>query len=147
MDSLTILLGHLKYGSFLIFSNTRCTGSWNIVLTACALVTLDCPTKSLLGRLLLYRSDMKSLIFYGITFSFPLPCSWSSSIHLYLSIRSISWRTLVVGLPVRDFLKPCSAGRLFLKVLMVTSSKFQSISIHLPISARVGLQSFSITHG
>ena len=50
----------------------------------------------------------------------------------YLSIRSISWRTLVSGLPVRDFLKSCSAGRLFLKVLMATSSKLPSISYTSP---------------
>ena len=113
MVSPAILFGHLKYDSFLIFSNTRCIGFRNTVLTVCVLVAPDCPTKSLLRRLLLYRSVLKSLISWGITFSFPLPCSWSSFTRLYLSIRSISWCTLVASLPVRDFLKPCSAGRLF----------------------------------
>ena len=118
MDSPAILFGYLKYGSLLIFSSTWCIGSRNTVLTFCALVVSDCPVKSLFKQLLLYRSDLKSLLSWEITFSFPLPCNWSSSTRLYLSSRSISWHTLVAGLPVRDFLKPCSTGRLFLKVLM-----------------------------
>ena len=44
---------------------------------------------------------------------------------------SISWRKLVTGLPVKDFLKPCSTGRPTLKVLKVTSSKSPSISLNI----------------
>ena len=121
----------LKVWFVLDFLHTRCTGSRNTALIVCTLVAPDCPTKSLLGWLLLYWSDLKSLLSEGMTFSFPFPYSWSSSTRLYLSIRSISWRTLVAGLPVRDFLKPCSTGRLFLKVLMVTSSKLPSISLYI----------------
>ena len=62
--------------------------------------------------------------------SFPFPCSWSSSTLLYLSILSISWRTLVTSLPVRDFLKPCLVGRPLLNVLMATLSWFSSISLY-----------------
>ena len=51
---------------------------------------------------------------------------------LYLSIRSISWRILVAGLLVRDFLRQWLAGRLFLKVIMATSSKLSSISLYVP---------------
>ena len=120
MESPAILFGHLKNVLFLIFSKTWCT--------FCVLANPYYPVKSLLGLLLLYRSDLKSLPFWGITFSFPFPCSWSSSTLLYLSILSISCRTLVTGLPVKDFLKPCSVGRPLLKVLMATSSKFSSIS-------------------
>ena len=54
-----------------------------------------------------------------------------SPTRLYLSIRFISWRTLVAGLPIRDFLKPCLAGRLLLNVLMATSSQFPSISLYI----------------
>ena len=43
----------------------------------------------------------------------------------------MSWRKLVIGFPVRDFFKPCSVGRPFLKVLMVTSSKLPSISLYI----------------
>ena len=38
---------------------------------------------------------------------------------------------LVAGLTVRDFLKPCSTGKLLLKVLMVTSLKLSSISLYI----------------
>ena len=126
-----ILFGHLKSGSFLIFSKTWGTGSLNTALTFCVLVDLYCLAKSLLGLLLLYWSDLKSLPFWGITFPYPFPCSWSSSTLLYLSIRSISYRTLVTDLPVKDFLKPCSVGRPLLKVLMATSSKLLSISLYI----------------
>ena len=40
-------------------------------------------------------------------------------------------RTLVVGFLVKDFLKPCSVGRLTLKVLMATSSKSPSILLNI----------------
>ena len=100
-------------------------------VTFCVLVDPYCPVKSLLGLLLLYWSDLKSLPFWGITFSFPFPYRWSSSTLLYLSIRSISCRTLVTGLPIKDFLKPCSVGRPLLNVLMATSSKLSSISLYI----------------
>ena len=41
----------------------------------------------------------------------------------------MSWRRLVTGLPVRDFLKPCSDGRPTLKVLMATL--IPSISLNI----------------
>ena len=63
MDSPAILFGHLKYGSFLIFSSTWCIGSRNTALTLCALVISSCTAKSLLGQLFVYRSDLKSLLF------------------------------------------------------------------------------------
>ena len=50
---------------------------------------------------------------------------------LYLSIWSVSWCTLVTGLPVKDLLSPCSLGRPTLKVLMATSSKSPSISLYI----------------
>ena len=82
------------------------------------------PNKIFLRSVVLdpIRSDLKSLLSWGTTFAFPFPCNWFFSILLYLSIRSINWRTLTIGLPVRDFLKSCSAGRLALKVPMATSS-------------------------
>ena len=43
----------------------------------------------------------------------------------------MSWCTLVTGLPVRDFLRPCLAGRPILKVLMAMSSKSPSISLNI----------------
>ena len=43
----------------------------------------------------------------------------------------MSWHTLVIGLPVRDFLRPYSAGRPILKVLMATSSKSPSILLNI----------------
>ena len=47
------LFGHLKYYSFLIFSNTWCTGSLNTVFTTWGAADLDCPVKSLWDLLLL----------------------------------------------------------------------------------------------
>ena len=126
-----ILFGHLKNSSFLIFSRSWCTGSRNTTLTAWVLADPNCPVKSLRGQLLLYRSDLKFLLFWGITLAFPFPYCWSSSTFLYLSFRSMSWRILVTGLPVRDFLKPCSAGRPALKVPMATLSKSPSISLNI----------------
>ena len=38
---------------------------------------------------------------------------------------------LVAGLPIRDFLKPCSVERLLLKVLITTSSKLPSILLYI----------------
>ena len=43
----------------------------------------------------------------------------------------MSWRTLVTGFLVKDFLKPRTVGRLTLKVLMATSSKSPSISLNI----------------
>ena len=126
-----ILFDHLKNSSFLIFSSTWRTGSRNTTLTAWVLVDPDCPAKCFLGRLLLYWSDLKSFLSWGITLAFPFPCCWSSLTRLYLSIQSMSWRTLLAGFPVKDFLKPCSADRLTLKVLMATSSKSLSISLNI----------------
>ena len=63
MESPTILFGHLKNSSFLIFSKTCCTGSLNTTLTFYVLVDPYCPVKSFLGLLLLYRSILKSLPF------------------------------------------------------------------------------------
>ena len=63
--------------------------------------------------------------------SFPFPYCWSTSILLHLSTLSISCRKLVTGLPVRDFLKPCSEGRPTLKVLIASSSKLPSISLNI----------------
>ena len=127
----TILFGYLKNDSFLICSKIWCTGSQNTALISWVLVDPDCPAKSLWDRLLLYWSDLKSFLSCGITLAFPFPCYWSSLTLLYLSIRSMSWRTLVTSLPIRDFLKPCSAGRPTLKVLMATSLKSPSISLNI----------------
>ena len=115
------LIGHLKYGSFLIFSKIWCTSSLNIMPTTWVTIDLDCPIR---GWLLLYISDLKSLLSWGITLAFPFPCCWSSSTYLYSSIRSMSWCTLLAGFLVNDFLKSCSMGRPTLKVLIATSSKF-----------------------
>ena len=131
MESPTILFDYLKNGSFLIFSKTWCIDSLITTLTFCELVDPYCLAKSLLRLLLLYRSDLKSLPFWRITFYFPFPCSWSSSTLLYLSIRSISCHTLVTGLLVKDFLKACLVGRPLLKVLMAMSSKLPSISLYI----------------
>ena len=43
----------------------------------------------------------------------------------------MSCRTPVTGFPVKDFLKPCSAGKLSLKMLMGMSSKLPSISLNI----------------
>ena len=118
-----ILFGHLKNNSFLIFSSTWHTSSRNIALTAWVLVDPDFLVKFLLSRSLLYRSDLKSLLSWEITLALHFPYCWSSSTLLYLSIWFMSWRTLVTDFPVRDFLKPCSTGKLTLKVLRPTSSK------------------------
>ena len=40
-------------------------------------------------------------------------------------------RTLVAGLPIRDFLRPCPVGRLFLNVLTATSSYLSSSSLYI----------------
>ena len=53
------------------------------------------------------------------------------SIRPEISDWSISWRRLVTGLPVRDFLKSCSDGRPTLKVLTATSSKSPSILLNI----------------
>ena len=132
MRSFAILLGHLKNGSFLIFSRTWCIGSQNTALITCVSAGLDCPAKSLLGRLLLLNwSDLKSFLSWGTIFALPLPNCWFSSTLLYLSIRSMSWHRLVTSFPMRDFLKLCSVGRPLLKVLMATSSKLPSISLYI----------------
>ena len=81
--------------------------------------------------MVLNRFDLKSLRLWGITFALPFPFYWSSSTLLYLSIRSLSWHTLVTGLPVKDSLNPCSLGRLTLKVLMAMSSKSPFISLYI----------------
>ena len=127
-----IWFGYLKYGSLLIFSKIWCIGSRNIVLTTWVTVDLDCPAKSLWGQLLLYLSDLTSLLSYETTLAFPFPCCWSSSTCLYSSMWSMSWRTLLTGFLVKDFLNSCSACRLILKVLIATSSKFPSISLNIP---------------
>ena len=131
MGFLAILFGHLKNGSFLIFFRVWCTDSRNTALTVWVLADPNCPAKSLRGRLLLNRLDLKSLISWGITFVLPFPCCWTSSTLLYLSIRSMSWITLVTGLLVRDFLKLCLVGRQTLKVLMAMSSMSPSISLYI----------------
>ena len=131
MGSPPILFGHLKYGSFLIFSKTWCTSSRNTVLTIWGAVGLYWPVKSFRGLLLLYRSNLKSLLSWGTILAFPFPCYCSSLTLLYLSIWSMSWCTLVAGFPVKDFLKPYSAGKLTLKVLIDTSSKSPSISLNI----------------
>ena len=118
-----ILFGHLKNNSFLIFSSTWHISSRNIALTAWVLVDPDFLVKFLLSRSLLYRSDLKSLLSWEITLALHFPYCWSSSTLLYLSIWFMSWRTLVTGFLIRDFLKPCSTGKLTLKVLRPTSSK------------------------
>ena len=41
----------------------------------------------------------------------------------------MSWCKLVIGLPVRDFLKLCLDGRPTLKVLIVTSSKLAELDL------------------
>ena len=74
---------------------------------------------------------------WWITLALPFPCCWSSSTLLYLSIWSMSWCTLVTGFPVKDFLKPCLAGRPTLKVLMTTSSKSLSLNISQYLSEYV----------
>ena len=81
------------------------------------------PSKSLWGRLLLYLSNLKSFLSWGITLAFHFLCCWYSSTCLYSSIRSISQHTLLIGFLVNDFLKSCLVGRPTLKVLMATSSK------------------------
>ena len=43
----------------------------------------------------------------------------------------MSWHILVIGFPVKDFLKPCSAGWPSLKVLIATSSKSPSITLNI----------------
>ena len=128
---LAILFGHLKNDSFLIFSITWCTSSRKTTLTTRVLVGPNCPAKSLWGQLLLYQSDLKSLLSWGITLTFPFPYCWSSSTLLYLSIWSMIWHTLVTGFLVKDFLKSCSVGRPTLKVLMFTSSNSPSISLNI----------------
>ena len=49
-----IFFCHLKYGLFLIFSKTWCTGSRNTVLTTWEAIKPDCLPKSLWGLLLLW---------------------------------------------------------------------------------------------
>ena len=131
MGSLPILFGHLKYGSFFIFYRIWCVSSLNTVLTIWAIAGPVCPAKSLLGRMLLYLSNLKSLRSRGITFAFPFPYCWSSLTRLYSSIRFIRWHILRAGSLVKDFLKSCSMGRPTSNVLIATSSKFPSISLNI----------------
>ena len=127
-----ILFGYLKYDTLLIFSKIWCTGSRNTVLTTWVAVDPDCQAKSLQGQLLLYLSDLTSLLSCETTLAFPFPYCWSSLTCLYSSMWSMSCRTLLTGFLVKDFLKSCSACRLILKVLIATSSKFPSISLNIP---------------
>ena len=115
------------------FSKTWCTDSRNTMLTTWVAVDPDCLAKSLWGRLLLYLSDLKFLLSLGTTlaFPFPFPYYWFSLTRLYSSIRSMSWRTLLAGFLVNDFLKSCSASRPTLKVLIATLSKFSFISLNI----------------
>ena len=99
--------------------------------TTWAAIDPNCPAKSLQGRLLLYLFDLKSLLSWEITLAFPFPWCWSSSTHLYSSIQSMSWRTLLIGFLVKDFLKSYSTGKLTLKVLIAMSSKFLLISLNI----------------
>ena len=99
--------------------------------TTWAAIDPNCLAKSLQGRLLLYLFDLKSLLSWEITLAFPFPCCWSSSTHLYSSIQSMSWRTLLIGFLVKDFLKSYSTGRLTLKVPIAMSSKFLLISLNI----------------
>ena len=70
--------------------------------------------------------------------NFPFSCRWSSSTHLYSSIRSISWRTLLIGFLVSDFLKSCLAGRPTLKSSYGHVIKvFIYLVKHLPKSIRI----------
>ena len=110
MGFLAILFGHLKNDLFLIFSRTWCTGSRNTALIAWVLVEPDCPTKCLRGWLLLYWSNLNSLISWGITLAFLFPCYWSSSTLLYLSIWFMSWRTLVTGCQLKTSLNCARLG-------------------------------------
>ena len=144
MGSPPILFGHLKYGSFLIFSKTWCIGSRNTVLTIWGAVGPDCLAKSLQGLLLLYLSDLKSLLSWWITLAFPFPCYWSSSTRLYSSMRPISQRILLTGFLVKDFLKSCSAGKPTLKVFIATSSKSSLISLN--ISQYLSKYVFRVSH-
>ena len=64
---------------------------------------------------------MDNLLLFELTYVFYRVCS--AIIH--------GERWLVIGLLVRDFLKPCSDGRPTLKVLMATSSKSPSISLNI----------------
>ena len=93
------------------------------MLTTWVVVDPDCQAKSLWVWLLLYLSNLKSLLSWGITLAFSLPYFWSSSTRLYSTIRSMSRRILFIGFLVNDFLKSCLVGRPTLKVLMATSSK------------------------
>ena len=56
------------------------------------------------------RPEIPPFLRYNLRFTFR--CYWTL---LYLSIWSTSWCTLVTGLPIRDFFKSCSIGRLTLK--------------------------------
>ena len=72
------------------------------------------------------RPNIPFILWDHLSFPFPLLL-----VLLDLSMRSISWCTLPTSFLVKDFLKSCSAGRLILKVLIATSSKFPSISLNI----------------
>ena len=89
------------------------------------------PSKISLGPIVVVPLRSESLWSWGTTLALPFPCCWSSPTYLYSSIWSMSWHTLLAGFLVKDFLKSCLAGKPTLKVLIVTSSKFPSISLKI----------------
>ena len=75
------------------------------------------------------RPEIPSLLRDNLLISFTLQLFFLHSLVLIDPIYQLAHTG--GRLPVRDFLKPCSAGRLLLKVLMVTSSKLPSISLYI----------------
>ena len=92
---------------------------------------LRLPSKIPLGPVIIVPVRPKIPHVQKDNLAFPFPCCWSSSTHLYSLIRFISQRTLLTSILVKHFLKSCSASRLTLKILIVTSSKSPSISLNI----------------
>ena len=69
-----ILFGHLKYGSFLIFSKTWCIDSRNTVLTPWGDVGLDCPSKIPQGSVIVVaiQPEIPHFLRDNLTFSLAL---------------------------------------------------------------------------
>ena len=125
IGSPTILFGHLKNGSFLTFSKIFCTSSRNTTLTAWVLADLDCPAKSLQGRL-----------FCGLTWN-PSSPEGSPSLSLF-PITDPPQSSCICQSCLSTSLK-CADGHIVVAPIYLIE--------HFPVSIGVSLQSFSLSYG
>ena len=119
-----ILFGHLKNGSFLIWSTILCTSSLNATFTSLIFAFNSCILKSFCG--LGGKTPCRERFSNG---ALPLLYSRSSTRRLYSSIRLMSCLISSGGLLVNDSHSLESSGNPILKVLAVIFSLPQPISL------------------